>query len=65
MTPSLTRRRPGRGQFGGGSADTGWIHGTGPEANGPTVAIVMAMTGRTAALNDLTGDGVTLLRDRA
>jgi uncharacterized protein (TIGR03083 family) len=47
------------------ATDTGWIHGTGPEASGPTVAIVMAMTGQTATLDDLTGDGVTLLRDRA
>jgi hypothetical protein len=28
------------------------------------VALVLAMTGRTVALDDLTGDGVAVLRDR-
>jgi len=47
------------------ATDTDWRHGTGPEAAGPAVALVMAMTGRKPALDDLTGDGVALLRDRA
>jgi uncharacterized protein (TIGR03083 family) len=46
------------------ATDTDWNHGTGPEAAGPMVALVMAMTGRQPALDDLTGDGVALLRDR-
>jgi uncharacterized protein (TIGR03083 family) len=46
------------------ATDTDWSHGTGPEAAGPMVALVMAMTGRRPALDDLTGDGVALLRDR-
>jgi len=47
------------------ATDTDWTHGTGPEVSGPILALVMAMTGRTAALDDLTGDGVAVLRERA
>jgi uncharacterized protein (TIGR03083 family) len=44
--------------------DTDWSHGDGPEVRGPIVALVMAMTGRTAVLDDLSGDGVATLRSR-
>ena len=47
------------------ATDTGWSHGTGPEASGPAIALVMAMTGRTPSLDDLTGDGVAILRGRS
>jgi uncharacterized protein (TIGR03083 family) len=46
------------------ATDTDWSHGTGPTASGPMLSLVMAMTGRKAALDDLTGDGVATLRDR-
>jgi uncharacterized protein (TIGR03083 family) len=46
------------------ATDAEWRHGTGPEAAGPMVALVLAMTGRRAALDDLTGDGVAVLRGR-
>lgn len=46
------------------ATDTEWSHGTGPEAAGPILAIVMAMTGRKPYLDDLTGDGVEVLRGR-
>jgi hypothetical protein len=46
------------------ASDTGWRHGNGPEASGPAIALVIAMTGRKAALDDLTGDGVPVLRKR-
>ena len=46
------------------ATDTNWRHGSGPEAAGPMVALVLAMTGRTVALDDLTGDGVAVLRTR-
>jgi uncharacterized protein (TIGR03083 family) len=46
------------------ATDTDWRHGTGPEASGPVIALVMAMCGRKPALDDLTGEGVTVLRDR-
>jgi hypothetical protein len=44
----------------------GWLRlgiaATGPEVSGPILSLVMAMTGRTAVLADLTGDGVATLR---
>ena len=46
------------------ATDTTWQHGTGPEAVGPMIAVVMAMAGRQAALDDLTGEGVAVLRGR-
>ena len=47
------------------ATDTEWSHGTGPEVAGPILALVMAMTGRKEALDDLTGDGVATLRSRS
>jgi len=47
------------------ATDTDWRHGTGPEVNGTTIALVMAMTGRSVALDDLSGPGVEVLRSRA
>jgi uncharacterized protein (TIGR03083 family) len=46
------------------ATDADWRHGTGPEVSGPMIALVMAMTGRKAALDDLAGDGVPVLRGR-
>ena len=46
------------------ATDTDWRHGSGPEVGGPMVALVMAMTGRKPALDDLKGDGVAALRSR-
>jgi uncharacterized protein (TIGR03083 family) len=46
------------------ATDTDWSHGEGPEVSGPIVSIVLAMTGRTAALDDLSGEGVATLRSR-
>ncbi len=46
------------------ATDAEWSTGTGPEVAGPTIAIVMAMTGRTVAFDDLEGDGVDTLRER-
>ena len=47
------------------ATDAEWSTGSGPEVAGPTIAIVMAMTGRTVAFDDLEGDGVDTLRDRS
>ncbi|MET3805072.1 uncharacterized protein (TIGR03083 family) [Nakamurella sp. UYEF19] len=44
------------------ATDTDWRHGTGPEVSGPILSLVLAMTGRTAALADLTGAGLSVLR---
>lgn len=46
------------------ATDAEWSHGTGPEVTGPMITLVMAMTGRRAAYEDLTGEGVTTLRSR-
>ena len=47
------------------ATDAEWSHGTGPEVSGPILSLVMAMTGRKAPLDDLTGDGVATLRSRS
>jgi uncharacterized protein (TIGR03083 family) len=46
------------------ATDAEWSWGTGPEVSGPAVALVMAMTGRKVALDDLTGEGVAVMRAR-
>jgi len=46
------------------TTDTGWTAGKGAAVCGPAEAVVMAMSGRTAAWADLTGDGAALLRQR-
>lgn len=46
------------------ATDTDWSHGTGAAVEGPMLSLLMAMTGRTAALDDLTGEGVPVLRNR-
>jgi uncharacterized protein (TIGR03083 family) len=46
------------------ATDTGWSTGSGPEVTGPHLSLVLAMTGRTAALADLSGEGLATLRSR-
>ena len=46
------------------ATDTDWTHGSGPEVRGPLLSLIQAMTGRSVALADLTGEGVPLLRSR-
>ena len=56
-----------RGRIGGLrlAADDGpFTSGAGPLVSGPTLALIMAMTGRAAACADLTGDGVPVLVER-
>jgi uncharacterized protein (TIGR03083 family) len=47
------------------ATDANWSHGTGPEVSGPILSLVMAMTGRKQADDDLAGDGVATLRSRS
>jgi uncharacterized protein (TIGR03083 family) len=47
------------------ATDADWTRGSGPEVAGPILSLLMAMTGRTAALADLTGDGLGTLTSRA
>jgi len=46
------------------ATDTDWRHGAGPEVSGPAIALLLAMTGRKAVLDDLNGEGVAALRER-
>jgi uncharacterized protein (TIGR03083 family) len=46
------------------ATDADWTQGEGPEVSGPIVSLVMAMTGRKAVLDDLSGDGVMTLSSR-
>jgi uncharacterized protein (TIGR03083 family) len=46
------------------ATDTDWSHGFGPAVEGPMLSLLMAMTGRKAALEELTGDGVRTLQGR-
>jgi uncharacterized protein (TIGR03083 family) len=46
------------------ATDTTWSHGEGPEVSGPIMSLVIAMTGRKAALADLSGPGVATLQGR-
>ncbi len=46
------------------ATDADWSAGTGPEVAGPAIALALAITGRTGALADLSGDGVATLRER-
>jgi uncharacterized protein (TIGR03083 family) len=46
------------------ATDTDWSHGTGAAVEGPMLSLLLAMTGRTAACDDLTGEGTQALRNR-
>jgi uncharacterized protein (TIGR03083 family) len=46
------------------ATDADWSNGDGPEVSGPVLSLVLVMTGRPAALADLTGEGVTTLSSR-
>jgi uncharacterized protein (TIGR03083 family) len=45
--------------------DLSWSYGDGPVARGPADALILAMAGRPAGIDRLTGDGVAVLRARA
>jgi uncharacterized protein (TIGR03083 family) len=44
--------------------DVDWAHGDGPEVTGPARSMLLVMTGRSGALGDLSGEGVSALRSR-
>jgi uncharacterized protein (TIGR03083 family) len=46
------------------ATDVDWSEGVGPEVKGPLASIILALTGRSAGLPDLTGDGVATLTER-
>jgi uncharacterized protein (TIGR03083 family) len=46
------------------ATDAAWTHGAGPAVEGPAMSLLLATTGRSAALADLTGPGLDTLRSR-
>ncbi len=46
------------------ATDVDWTHGSGPDVVGSGEALLMAMTGRRAALDELTGGGQATLAER-
>ena len=46
------------------ATDADWTTGDGPEIAGPAISLLLAMTGRGAALKDLSGEGVPALASR-
>ncbi|PZS32288.1 MAG: maleylpyruvate isomerase family mycothiol-dependent enzyme [Pseudonocardiales bacterium] len=46
------------------ATDANWSHGRGPEVTGPLLSLTLAMAGRAAAMDDLSGDGLDTLRSR-
>ncbi len=46
------------------ATDIDWAHGSGSTVSGSAEALLLAVTGRTAALSHLSGDGVSTLRSR-
>jgi uncharacterized protein (TIGR03083 family) len=46
------------------ATDTSWSHGDGPEVSGPALSLLLAMTGRAAGLDALSGDGAARLGER-
>jgi len=46
------------------ATDADWSHGDGPEVTGPMASLVLAMTGRSEAIAELSGEGTETLRGR-
>jgi uncharacterized protein (TIGR03083 family) len=46
------------------ATDVAWTHGDGPEVTGPAGSMLLAMTGRAAGLDGLSGEGLATLRSR-
>lgn len=46
------------------ATDSDWQHGTGPDAAGPMLSLLLVIAGRRPALDDLSGDGVAVLAVR-
>lgn len=47
------------------ATDLDWSYGTGATVCGPAEALLVAISGRSASLGDLTGDGVAVLQERS
>jgi uncharacterized protein (TIGR03083 family) len=60
--PALTKRRAHGLRL--TATDGPFTAGVGPDVSGTTLALIMAMAGRTAYCDGLDGDGVAILRER-
>jgi uncharacterized protein (TIGR03083 family) len=47
------------------ATDSDWVYGDGPEVSGPMISLIMVMTGRSGADNDLAGEGLAVLASRS
>ena len=47
------------------ATDTGWSTGSRPEVTGPHLSLILAMTGRSSALADLSGAGLGTLKSHS
>lgn len=67
LASSSAKSNARRGRFSGlrlEAPDIDWIHGEGPTVSGGAEPLLLAMTGRTVALQHLTGDGLEEFRAR-
>ncbi|PZS04876.1 MAG: maleylpyruvate isomerase family mycothiol-dependent enzyme [Pseudonocardiales bacterium] len=67
VSPTARRGFVPRGRLDGltlRTSDQEWTAGAGPLVKGPSEAVALALAGRIVALEDLTGDGVAVLRER-
>jgi uncharacterized protein (TIGR03083 family) len=46
------------------STESGWSHGSGIEVHGPDLDLLLAISGRPAGVDALTGSGAAVLRER-
>ncbi|HUY64179.1 MAG TPA: maleylpyruvate isomerase family mycothiol-dependent enzyme [Acidimicrobiales bacterium] len=46
------------------ASDASWTHGDGPEVQGPLLSLILAMTGRSSGLGQLSGEGTSILASR-
>jgi uncharacterized protein (TIGR03083 family) len=46
------------------ASDVEWSHGAGPEVSGPALSLLLVMAGRAVAVDELSGEGVAVLRPR-
>ncbi|HVA04531.1 MAG TPA: maleylpyruvate isomerase family mycothiol-dependent enzyme [Acidimicrobiales bacterium] len=46
------------------ATDVDWSHGAGPDVSGSALSILMVMTGRGIAIDELSGEGAAILRTR-
>lgn len=47
------------------ATDIDWSHGSGPEVSGPAMSLILGLTGRSKALVDCEGEGLSVLAGRA